>query len=378
MAESITGDRAHDHGLGGSGGTLTPEPVSDLANLREDWDRLAELAGNVFLSWDWLEAWRRHVPTGEPLVHVCRRDSGEIAAILPLCRAQRGRLRLVRLMGHGPSDELGLLCAPGDREAASAALQLALREQIGDWDLFIGDRLPVQEGWAALLEGPTIHRVASPVLSIDGLAWEEYLAARSRNFRDQVRRRERRLARDHDLRFRLADDPASLERDMETLFSLHAARWPAGTSMAFEGALRPFHQQWAAQALARGWLRLWFLELDGSPAAAWYGFRYGGADWFYQSGRDPRFEREAVGFVLLSHTVRDAMAAGAREYKLLVGGEPYKARFSSAEPELEKVAMARGARGGARLAAARGRRALGAIGRRLLPGVAARRRGVSQ
>jgi hypothetical protein len=100
-------------------------------------------------------------------------------------------------------------------------------------------------------------------------------ASRSPNLRQQVRRRERRLARAHDLHYRLADDPTPLQRDLDTLFALHTARW--GPRSTF-GAREAFHREFATHALAQGWLRLWFLELDGRPRAAWYGFRFGGAE----------------------------------------------------------------------------------------------------
>ena len=97
--------------------------------------------------------------------------------------------------------------------------------------------------------------------------WDTYLASRSANFRQSLRRRERRLARDHGLRFRLADDPARLAGDRRG--PLRAAR--GALRHAILGAGRQhgaFHHDLAARALAGGWLRLWMLELDGRPAAA--------------------------------------------------------------------------------------------------------------
>jgi CelD/BcsL family acetyltransferase involved in cellulose biosynthesis len=52
-----------------------------------------------------------------------------------------------------------------------------------------------------------------------------------------------------------------------------------------------------------------------------------------------------VGFVLHTLAIRDALATGAREYRLLRGGEPYKLRLADADRGAETVAVARGARG---------------------------------
>ena len=105
------------------------------------------------------------------------------------------------------------------------------------------------------------------------------------------------------------------------------------------GPLRGFHAQFARRALDRGWLRLWLLELDGRPLAAWYGFRYANAEWYYQSGRSLDAAAENVGFVLLAHTIREAINDGCSEYRMLRGGEAYKARFADCDAGLETVVV---------------------------------------
>jgi hypothetical protein len=132
---------------------------------------------------------------------------------------------------------------------------------------------------------------------------------------------------------------------------------PPSTCIARARALsartRAFHHDLAARALAGGWLRLWLLELDGRPAAAWYGFRCGGREWYYQAGWDPAHARDAVGFVLLGHTVRAATQDGMTEYRFLRGREAFKERFGPRDDGLVTVGLARGPAGRAVLAAAR-------------------------
>jgi CelD/BcsL family acetyltransferase involved in cellulose biosynthesis len=327
------------------------EPIGDLAEAREDWTRLAEAAGSPFSTWEWAEAWWRHLGRGRQLLlHRCRAPDGRVAAILPLYLAAGRPARTVRLVGHGPADQLAPICAPADRQLAAAGLRQALDGRIGDWQLAVLDRLPGDQPWRELVGGRLVDRQPSPVLEAEGRDWEAFLASRSKNFRDQARRRERKLAREHDLRFRLSDDPDRLDADLDTLFRLHDARWSSGTR-AFDPPLDAFHRDFAHAALGRGWLRLWLLELDGRQAAAWLGYRVGGVEWYYQAGRDPALEREAVGFVLMNHTIREALDDGMREYRLLLGGESYKDRFATADHGLETVIFVRGARGRAAAAA---------------------------
>jgi CelD/BcsL family acetyltransferase involved in cellulose biosynthesis len=107
---------------------------------------------------------------------------------------------------------------------------------------------------------------------------------------------------------------------------------------------------------------LWILELDGRPAAGWYGFRFGAADWYYQAGRDPALERDAVGFVLMAHTVREAIRSGMREYQLLRGGQEYKWRFANGDDALQTVGLAGTLAGRAALIG-------GTLARRMPPGI---------
>ena len=221
-------------------------------------------------------------------------------------------------------------------------------------DLFLAERLPQAERWEELLDSPPSLREASPSVHIETDDWEAFLADRSSNFRQQVRKFERRLARDHGLRYRRTEDPDRLEQDLDIVFGLHALRWGEGQTEFQGGHARALHRDFAAAALERGWLRLWIAELNGRPAAAWYGFRFGGADWFYQQGRDPAFERTSVGFVLTAHALREAVRDGMREYKLLLGDEDYKGRFATQDDGLETFSLPRTHVGRFGLIAARG------------------------
>jgi CelD/BcsL family acetyltransferase involved in cellulose biosynthesis len=323
----------------------------DLSQVADDWRRLELVAGNPFTTHAWATAWSRNL--GEQcelrVVRVADGD-GRARAVVPLCLESTHGVRVLRFVGHGPADELGPVCAPADRVKVASVLRSALADW-DDWDVFLAERLP-GSGWTDVLGGRTLRCEPSPELAIETTDWDEFLNARSSNFRQQVRKFERRLVRDHDLRFRLADDPDRLDRDMTCLFELHDARWGAETT-AFPDSLKPFHRELAALALEQGFLRLVFAELEGRPAAVWYGFRLGGADWFYQQGRHPDWERASVGFVLTAHTIREAVTAGIARYRFLLGGEEYKARFATSEPQVETLAIPRGSRGRAAIAAVR-------------------------
>jgi CelD/BcsL family acetyltransferase involved in cellulose biosynthesis len=317
------------------------EPVASFEEARDVWDALALRAANPFGTRAWAEAWWREYGGGRRLaLRLARASDGRPAALLPLFRADRGPLPLLRFLGHGAADQLGPLCAPEDASLAAEALRRAATE-LPAHGLLLAERLPAGGEVARRLGGVSLRREATPELRIDGQNWDAWLSGRSRNFRDQARRMERRLARAHELRFRLADG-ATLDDDLGVLFDLHDRRWEAdGGSDAFDPRRRALHRAFAARALEHGWLRLWVAEVDGVAGAAWYGFRYAGRDWYYQFGRDPRWDAFRLGFVLLVHTIRDAFESGVDVYHFGLGPEPYKERFASGDPGLTTVAIGR-------------------------------------
>ncbi|MGH3127470.1 MAG: GNAT family N-acetyltransferase [Gaiellaceae bacterium] len=324
-----------------------PEAVDAFGSVEGEWDALAERAGSIFATALWSRLWWEHFGgERELLLHAMRSSNGSLTAVLPLYAWRRRLPRVLRFLGHGPGDELGPVHERGGQMVAGHALATALDAL--DWDVFFGEQLPGDEGWHELLGGREWRREASPSLRLPA-TWDEYLAARSRNFREQLRRREAALRREGDVVTRLAD-ATTLDRDLDALFALHRARWGA-TPTDFGDT--PFHRELAREALERGWLRLWLLELDGRPIAAWHGFQVGTVCSYYQAGRDPGLERHSIGYLLMAHSIHAAIAEGATEYRFGRGDEAFKTRFASHDPGLETVVLNRGAIGASTFTAAR-------------------------
>jgi CelD/BcsL family acetyltransferase involved in cellulose biosynthesis len=325
------------------------EALDDPASVAAAWRSMAESAGNAFLTPEWFGAWREHYGGDSDAVVVRVRDADDPARVVGLLPfTHRGRE--VRFAGHNVGDLFAPLAAPGleDEVVRSAAgvvadvvggrrsrLVLDNVERGAPWLRAFAD------AWPGRLATTEVLTSVVPRLGLGGRSWEDVLASRSRNFRSQWGRRHRAMEREHDLVFRLADDPARLRADMATFFALHTARWSSrGGSSSAGPRVRAFHTDWAGRALERGWLRLWFLELDGVPVAAFYGWLIGGRYAYYLAGFDPAHAPKSPGLVLLAHTIRHAIEEGAQVYDLLLGDEPYKQRFADQNLPVATVVMA--------------------------------------
>ena len=320
--------------------------AASLAELRDGWDGLAEGAGHPFGTWEWVNAWWQTYGEGRELfVHAVHDADGRLAAILPLYASGRAGLRVGRCIGY--ADLHSPLCAEADRPLAARALRGLLGSGPDRCSALLLEKLPGEQRWGELVGGSLVKTDSDPVLGLAGRSWEDYEATLSSKLRKKSRYERRRLERDHDVSFELCTEPGELDRAMDELIALHEARFGDESTGIFAGERAEMQRRVAAAALDRGWLRLWVERVDGTAAAAYYGIRFAGSEFFFQSGRDPAFDRLSVGSVLLMHVIRDACDAGIDDFRFLAGDESYKLKLADEErhPETRLIAANRALEG---------------------------------
>lgn len=324
---------------------LTVDLYEDFEAAKAEWRELAAGSGNAFGTWEWASTWWRHLGDDRPLYLIaCREPSGKLVAILPFYLASRLPFRVVRLVGRGPGDELGPVCAEADRSRIAPLIREGLDLTVPGWDVLVAENLPRDPTWAEIGDVTRLNTIPNPVIEFKDRGWDEYLASRSQKFRSQYRRDQRRLA-DHDLTFRLVNEDEDIEANVKALFDLHGNRWGDESSGVFVGREGDLQMDFAKLALEQGWLRLWFLDLDGKPAATRLGFRIGSVEGAYQAGRNTDWDKFGIGFLLMVHVVEAAANDGVEEFRLLRGGEAYKSRLTDVDLGLESIAVPRGIRG---------------------------------
>jgi dTDP-4-amino-4,6-dideoxygalactose transaminase len=329
---------------------LRVERAQSIGELYDEWSALALRARNVFATPEWTATWCKHLLRDRPLELLAFRSrSGRLVGVLPLYVHTERPLRILRLAGHGPGEELGPVCAPEDRPQVARALVRALAGLGGG--MLVAEQLPAEAGWGALTGGHALRSEPSPAVAPDADGWEGYLAGCSRRMRKELRRQQRRIDQLNGIvRYRLGGSSAEeLQADLELLFSLHDAVFGDRSRFLDHS---DFHRDFAEVSRQRGWLRMWFLEIDGRTVAAWYGFRYAGVEFDYQGGRDPDWDSYSVGTVIIAHAMRSALEDGVDEYRLLRGAELYKQRFATHDRGLETLVIGNGALAGLAAAAA--------------------------
>jgi CelD/BcsL family acetyltransferase involved in cellulose biosynthesis len=292
---------------------------------------------------------------------------------LPLLRESAGRRTTLSFAGARYADLVHPAAAEEDEATVAALAGPALAEHVGSkcrLDLGRVDAAvtwwrELADSWPSGLVAVAGPEEALPYARIAGSTWDDYLATRSGQFRNQVKRKTKSLARDHEMALRRPTSAEEVPAQIETLFRLHDARWRDRRDETALGdpEAREFLTEFAVAADQRGWLRLFSIEVDGEAVAAWYGWRLGARFSYYQAGFDPDWSKYSVGFLMLTRTVEEAISEGADEYDLLLGDEAFKARFATGERHGRLVMLA------PRLSAARLGAAVKARGRSLVRGL---------
>lgn len=316
--------------------------------MRESWDALS--GGVVFRSFDWLESWWRHYGEGDPRRELCivlvsqREEEGRVVAIAPWYRERSlARGSVLRWLGSGEvcSDHLTLLTdKPASADAIAGAIAGAIADHLvdrKDWDQLQlegvdqGDTL-VESLAASLLarECAVRERVAGNCWAIDlPTDWEAFLAMQSKSHRKQLRQADQRVLSSDRAVWHLVTTTEEFIQGWEVLVHLHQRRRQSlGEPGCFASRrFTKFHREVAQRLLATGRLRLSWLELDGTPAAAEYHFAGTDTTYAYQGGVDPERLTEEPGRLSNIATLQQAIAEGHQSFDFLRGDEPYKAHW---------------------------------------------------
>jgi len=323
------------------------------------WDALVARDGppSPFMSWAWHRAWADSAPVAEAAASKVLVDfgtKGTVQALLPvlLRRIAFRRVPVTALtwaIGDlGCPDHLDALATP---ETGLDVLVPALAEL--PWEVFVLSNLaPNAANVGRLCEamagrGWVVRRRplwACPYLEL-GDDWDRYLATLTSTRRQTLRRKERNLRRDHAMV--ITDyDGDRLDEGWNLLVALHERRWDGGGGAFRDPSVIRLHRRFVAELAARRQLWLSTLDVDGVPAAAWYGFTFGDTVYFYQSGRDPRWERESVGVVLMAAMIRRAIERGYRRFDFLRGEDVYKRDWTESRRITEEITIFRPGWGG--------------------------------
>jgi len=321
------------------------DSVDDFVRLEPSWNAAAFRAPSPSLTHEWYVAWWRAFGGGMAMAlaefgrdgrflggaALMRRPARTIAAAANdytddwdvVAVDDSARAGLWRRIARLPAAQLRFGGLPGPGGSAAAASK-ALAEA--------GYRLSVS------------RQELSPYLVLPE-TWDELLGTISRSQRSKLRRYRRRLEQEGSLRLQtVTGTDSSLDAALDRFFEVEASGWKGagGTAILQRPAAHRFYRDFAHAAAAKGWLRLYLLELDGVTIAGAYSCVLGDTVFLLKSGFDERHRHLAPGVVLRAETLREAVSEGLARYEFMGSADPHKLHWV---PELRERSVVSAYRG---------------------------------
>jgi CelD/BcsL family acetyltransferase involved in cellulose biosynthesis len=304
---------------------------------------------HIFATPEWNRVWWDEFGAGKDLFILRMMRGSDVCAIVPLYRKPEGDRKILRFIGGiDLTDYLGPICAPQDRDLVAATLVRWLSETDVEWDEFDAHNMPVPFGFAEFLVDHvdrqgfrfTIEQEETAALLLLPDDWDAYLRGLGGKERHELKRKRRRLEREHpDAQVRRSS-PETIDTDLKVFVEMHrGAEGMKGHFMRPE--IATFFERMADVFMPLEWLRLDFLEIAERAVASTFGFELNGVFYLYNSAFEPEAQRLSPGLVLVSELVKDAIEKDLRVFDFLRGPERYKYQLGAEPVPLNNVRVIR-------------------------------------
>jgi len=326
---------------------------SDLVDLREEWkDLLGRSATNtIFQTWEWNQIWWKHFGrSGGLFLLTVREPGGNLLGIAPFFRnLDVDNQKCIQFIGGTDlSDYLDFIVWQGKEFTFYSAVIDFFTSHPGLWDVMDLHCLPAGSPTVEGFRKSCKQKGLQERLAVEDVcprtqlpsSWNEFLVGMSQKDRHEIKRKINKIRREaEDFRY-FATTPAHFSENIESFLELH--RKSDARKMAFMSLKKKaFFRAMVWNLLQEEWLELSFLEATCGKLASLLNFRYRDTVYVYNSGYDPAYGHWSPGWVLISHSIQDAIERGVKNYDFLRGNESYKYRFRAKDFEIYRYTIQR-------------------------------------
>jgi CelD/BcsL family acetyltransferase involved in cellulose biosynthesis len=290
----------------------------------------------LFVTPAWLKVWWQTFGSGLE-AHLCAvRYDDELIGIAPLL-FQGNKARLVG--SPDVCDYLDVIVAPG-KEAAFFEHLISHLEQQGiahlDLEALRADSI-VSSHLLAVAKRLNYKVFCEPEdVSMElelPATWDAFLNGLTGKERHEIRRKLRRLNEAGQINFRVVERQAEVSEEIDLFLALFKLNRSDKSNFMTDQRVSFFRSLAEALAEARI-LKLFFLDLDDTPAAAVMCFDYNMTVYLYNNGYDDRYRSLSVGLLSKVFTIQNSIKRGKIKYDFLKGTEVYKKRLGGKPVQL--------------------------------------------
>lgn len=319
--------------------------VDQMRAAGSDWDRLAGGEGSPLLGSDWFVACAETFSAQSNLRVVVVRLRGVICAVAPLVVVKRDGTEWLEVLGTS------VLYEPtGFLYSGLEPLQQLVSKIVSFRMPVMLARIPAESPLEATfrklsrLGGVLLaRRAASAAYVSSGGKWEDYFPSISAQRRYDYQRKRKRMERIGQVAVRIErpTSPAELPHLLEEVFRIEGAGWKgrAGSALLSNEPVRKFIARYSEMALAKGALRVCFLDVQGVPIATILGVEQGHRFWVLKIGYDEQWSRCSPGVQITMETIRYAFDHRLEAYEFLGSEEPWQAMWPRSRHDLISLVL---------------------------------------
>jgi CelD/BcsL family acetyltransferase involved in cellulose biosynthesis len=318
---------------------------ADYTVTKETFDSIASywLDSRLSLSWEclfvlpaWLKVWWGEFGSGRTPYLWSVRHKDELIGIAPLMIQGES----ARLVGDSNvCDYVDVIVTPGrGTEFLEVLLQHLRLQGISQLDMgaLRADSIVFSNLFAAAkrLNYTVFSEPEDVTIELElPSTWDDFLKQLTGKERHEIRRKLRRLNEAARVNFRVVESKAEVSEEIDLFLELFKLNRSDKSDFMTDQQASFFRSLAGAMAEARI-LKLFFLDLDETPAAAVMCFDYNSTVYLYNNGYDNRYRSLSVGLLSKVFTIQDSIRRGKNKYDFLKGTEVYKHRLGGKPVQL--------------------------------------------
>lgn len=340
-----------DHLLNGEYSIKEITDLNDLEKLRTVWNNLADKQGTYmpFLCFDWFKIWLDNFLDGNKLLILLLYRGGNIKTIAPFLIIEEKfkgiNVRKIELIGNVHSPVRNFLFDEFDfmqRENCLLKIFEYFFKRYENWDII--DLYPIDEKDENIvfLKNVIDKNNFKSTEELYFIKWyenkinysgDEYINKRSKNIRQELRRRRKKLEELGKLEFKIIKNNDEIDKYMNYYYETYTKSWKKKERIG-----PTFHRDLAKLASEKGWLRLGFLFLNDVPIASQFRIVSNGVCFFLKTAYNDQYRKYGPGTILLSEMIKYIIDIdNVIEIDFGSGDEPYKKSWASKKREMKRI-----------------------------------------
>jgi len=301
--------------------------------LKSEWERLEQEA-DVFpqSTYHWCATWWKHL-SGRRKLHVVMvlNEDGKALAIAPLCIERHFGVRVLRSFPIHFGDFYTFIIST-DKDSQAIVIQIVdymLSEKKWRWVRL--EQVVESSELARVLEKCCFRRkrmTACVIADFSGMEWDKYLEMLKKRFRQNVRRRLRKIEKSFNaelITFRSWDE---YQEKFEEMTRIHRERW-VDDNVPAKGKLELACLRKAIEGqFQKGKMVYYQLLFDNVPVAYRLGFLYRGTFYNWHTSFVFEYRKYSVGIMILAFMIKHFMETDVTRINFMAGHYDWKLDWS--------------------------------------------------